>query len=86
MKHFAGAKTSAKTSDGSGLKPGLEPGFFVGPEARLLGKGSSPGQAWARGQMPERFEGLLKYDFFEKIIIILDIFIIWVLFSLYQIF
>ena len=54
----------AMLSDGCGPRPGPEPGFFVGPEARLLEKGSSPARAC--GQKPGGFEGLLKYDFFEK--------------------
>ena len=44
------------------MGPGPEPGFFVGPEARLLEKGSRR----ARSKKPGGFEGLLKDDFFEK--------------------
>ena len=40
---------------GPGLGP--EPGFFLGPEARLLEKGSSPGPARARGQKPGGLKG-----------------------------
>ena len=57
---------SMTCSDGSGLKPGPEPGFFVGPVAQLLGKGSSPGLTRARGQKPGGLKGFLKDEFLKK--------------------
>ena len=52
------------------MGPGLSPGPARGPS---FGEGLKPGPARARGQKPGGFEGLLKYEFFEKkLVLFLD--------------
>ena len=54
---------------GPGLGPArARPGARVFCRARgpTFGEGLKPGPARARGQKPGGFEGLLKYEFFEK--------------------
>ena len=55
-------------ADASGPKSSPEPVFFVGPEAWLLEKGSSPCPAWAYGHKPGTvaLKGSQIMTFFEK--------------------
>ena len=51
------------------MGPGLGPArarVFCRARGPTFGEGLKPGPARARGQKPGGFEGLLKYEFFEK--------------------
>ena len=59
-------------SDGSGPRPGPEPGYILGPEARLLEKGSSPARPGPVVKSPGALKGSKNMHFLEKNVLFLD--------------